>query len=116
MRVTVFSTNDLKKNSGALVVGGLALAAGFFIVDHHFSPKGKSAWDGVMRKVFGGGAHRVGAEGSSDIKKLPPYAQQVIQHAISSETDANTLKLLAEALSGAGFSQAAAQVKAKAGA
>lgn len=114
-RLTIFSTNDMKKHSGALVLGSFALAAGLLALDHHFSPKGRSALDGMKRMVMGGGAHRVGADATSDMKHLPAYAQQVIQHAIQSETDHATLAALGDALASAGYGLAAAQVKAKAG-
>jgi hypothetical protein len=111
----VFSTNDVKKHGGAIALGGLGLALGLLAIDHHFAPKGSS----LATRMFGGakramGSHHAGADaGSLDTARLPPYAQQVLAHALAAEIDQTTLSQLAQNLQAAGFTQAASQVRAK---
>lgn len=114
-RVTIFSTNDMKKHGSSIALAGLALAGGLLAIDHHFAPKGTS----LASRMFGGakramGSHHAGADAATlPSSRLPPYAQQVLAHAIAAETDVTTLSTLADNLQAAGFTQASAQVRAK---
>lgn len=103
---------------GAIVIGALGLSVGLLAIDHHYSRPGHSAFDQLKRMFSKDGAHKVGAAAldTKEIAALPAYAQAVIQKALATETDSATLTTLASNLATAGFPNAAAAVKAKAGA
>lgn len=113
-RTTIITASDAKAVGGTVALAALGLSAGLLAIDHHFSPKGQSAWTKLNSWMHGAHAHgHVTGADAQDLKRLPAYAQQAIQHAIMMETDQSTLTQLADNLQAAGFTSTAAQVRAK---
>ncbi len=109
---TIISKSDAAASAGTVVLASVALGAGLLLVDYVYSPEGHSAWEKIVGKTKRGHFF-TGADAASEMKRLPAYAQQVVNHAIAAESDQTTLTQLADNLQAAGFAQTAANVRAK---
>jgi hypothetical protein len=110
---------------GVVLLSAVGVALGILAIDHHYAPRGTSAWHGIKRSLgftkdapshwwAAGQFAGLDAPWSEMTGKVSvpfqPFLQQVIQKAMTTE-DAATLQQLAANLAAAGLNQIADAVR-----